>query len=207
MNSSLDTSAEVLADERSRSRRASALPPDERRAAIVEATVPLLVELGDAVSTRQIAEAAGVAEGTIFRVFPDKAAVIRAALESAFDPAAVEAALSAIDPGLPPEAQLSEAVRVLQDRVMRIWRLFSLARDTGVVEGPPTRTPDLRALTELMERLAGELRVDPATAARRLRSIVIATTSPVFEPDDPMGVDDTVSLFLDGLRRPEVRSC
>ena len=62
--------------------RASAMPPDERRAAIVSATVPLLLEHGSAVSTRQIAEAAGIAEGTIFRVFPDKQAVIAASVEA-----------------------------------------------------------------------------------------------------------------------------
>src|SRR5687768_2663903 len=81
--------------------RASALPADERRAAIVAATLPLLVEHGAAVTTRQIAEAAGIAEGTIFRVFPHKDELIDAALETAFDHAPLEAALQAIDPALP----------------------------------------------------------------------------------------------------------
>ena len=53
-------------------RRVAPLAPDDRRAALIEATLPLLREHGTAVSTRQIADAAGVAEGTIFRVFPDK---------------------------------------------------------------------------------------------------------------------------------------
>ena len=39
---------------------------------IVAATLPLLLEHGELVTTRQIAEAAGIAEGTIFRVFADK---------------------------------------------------------------------------------------------------------------------------------------
>ncbi|HEY6531791.1 MAG TPA: TetR/AcrR family transcriptional regulator [Acidimicrobiales bacterium] len=195
------SSADAPPAERSRSRRAAALPPDERRAAIVEATVPLLVELGEAVSTRQIAEAAGVAEGTIFRVFPDKPAVIRAALEAAFDPAPVDAALGAIDPDLAMEDQLAEVVVVLQDRVMRTWRLFALARDTGVVDGPPTRAPDLHALTSLMERFADQLSVDPHTAAQRFRSVVVATASPVFEPDGPLAPPEVVALVLDGMRR------
>ena len=52
------------------------MPPDERRDAIIDVVLPLLLEHGSDVSTRQIAEAAGIAEGTIFRVFPDKAALL-----------------------------------------------------------------------------------------------------------------------------------
>ena len=68
-----------------RSRRAEALPADERRAMIVEAMLPLLLEHGEMVTTRQIAEAAGIAEGTIFRVFADKDELIAAVVEHAAD--------------------------------------------------------------------------------------------------------------------------
>ncbi len=61
------------------------MPPEERRAAIVAATLPLLLERGLPLTTREIAEAAGIAEGTIFRVFPDKEAVVEATVEAAFD--------------------------------------------------------------------------------------------------------------------------
>jgi len=56
------------------------LAPEERRTAIIAATLPLLRAEGLHVSTRRIAECAGVAEGTLFRVFPDKAALLAAAL-------------------------------------------------------------------------------------------------------------------------------
>src|SRR3546814_17138747 len=46
----------------SRSGRAPALPADERREAIIRATLPLLLEHAEMVSTRQIAEAAGIGE-------------------------------------------------------------------------------------------------------------------------------------------------
>jgi AcrR family transcriptional regulator len=64
-------------------KRASALPPGERRSMIVQATLPLLLEHGEMVTTRQIADAAGIAEGTIFRVFADKDELIAAVLDAA----------------------------------------------------------------------------------------------------------------------------
>ncbi len=65
--------------------RATPLPRDERRAALIAATEPLLEQFGREVSTRQIADAAGVAEGTIFRVFATKESLIDAVLDEVFD--------------------------------------------------------------------------------------------------------------------------
>ena len=58
---------------------------EDRRTALIDATLPLLLEHGRAVTSKQIAEAAGIAEGTIFRVFDSKDDLIEAALEHAFD--------------------------------------------------------------------------------------------------------------------------
>ena len=90
------------------------MPSEERRASILAATVPLLIDHGTEITTRQIAAAAGVAEGTIFRVFIDKETLIAAAVEQAFDPAPVEAELRAIDPTLDLEARCEAAVDIIQ---------------------------------------------------------------------------------------------
>src|SRR3954470_19356706 len=66
--------------------RASRMSPDERRAAIVAAVLPLLEQYGGGGSTRRIAQGAGIAEGTIFRVFPDKRSLFLAVAEETVAP-------------------------------------------------------------------------------------------------------------------------
>src|SRR6187200_1606067 len=96
--------------------RAAPLPLDERRAALVAATEPLLEQFGRDVSTRQIAEAAGVAEGTIFRAFATKEALIDAVIEDAYNIAYTCDELAQVDLDLSLEGRLTAAVAILQER-------------------------------------------------------------------------------------------
>src|SRR5262249_52253092 len=110
-----------------RRRRVPALAPEERRAAIVAATVPLLREHGVLVTTRQIADAAGVAEGTIFGVFPDKPSLIRAAVLSALDPEQGVRRIAAVQsPDL--RVRLKETARILTAGFELNHKLFALLR-------------------------------------------------------------------------------
>ena len=186
------------------STRAPALPAEERRQAILDATLPLLVERGAAVSTKQIAEAAGIAEGTIFRVFPDKDSLVRAAVERAFDPEPTEQALADIDQAQPFEAQLSAAVTILQDRLAAIWRLISaIGSAPEEKKGPPTASA---GLTALFARHADRVVHDPASCAQRLRALTLALSHPLLV-DEPMSPTEIVALLLDGIRDREDASC
>lgn len=104
--------------------RAPALPPIERRAALLAAARAVVLEHGAAATTRLIAEAAGVAEGTLFRVFASKDELFDALIDAEFDPDPFLARLGEIDLGLPLEDRLVEAVTLLQNRFASIFRLM-----------------------------------------------------------------------------------
>jgi AcrR family transcriptional regulator len=189
-----------LPDTATKTKRAAALPPDERRSMIVAATLPLLVEHGDRVTTKQIAEAAGIAEGTIFRAFGDKDEVISAAIESALDPAPLEAALSAIPTDLPFEAGLAAAVVIIQQRVIDLWVLLS---SVGTRFHEMARRPmiDSDALVRLFEVNRAQITVEPIVAARLLRALTLSTTHPMLA-GEPRSPSELVHLFLHGVGGP-----
>jgi AcrR family transcriptional regulator len=180
-----------------KSRRATALPPDERRSMIVAATLPLLLEHGDRVTSRQIAEAAGIAEGTIFRVFADKDEIIVAVIEAALDPEPLEVALSEIPPDLPFEARLAAAVVIIQQRVIDVWQVMS---SVGTRYHEMTRRPmvDSDALVRLFETARSEITVEPIAAARLLRALTLSTTHPMLA-GEPRSPEELVQLFLHGI--------
>src|ERR1044072_1204704 len=64
-------------------RRAPAMSPDDRRAMIVQAALPLVSEFGAAVTTAQVAKAAGIGEARIFRAFADKEELLQACVAEA----------------------------------------------------------------------------------------------------------------------------
>jgi AcrR family transcriptional regulator len=184
--------------------RAAALPPSERRAEIIAATLPLVLTHGSAVTTRQIAEAAGIAEGTIFRVFPDKESLIEAVVESAFDTASTDAALIGIDPAFPLEARLVAAVEILRRRVADLWQLHT-ALGMMQVSSSGTSRPDKHQASNLMPLATlfvadrEQIRREPLEAAHLLRGLTIASTHPALILDAPLSSTEIVSLFLDGI--------
>lgn len=184
--------------------RAAPMPPQERRAAIVRATLPLLVEHGRAVTTRQIAAAAGVSEGTIFNVFDDKDDLLRATVEAALDPAPYERSIAAIDPRLPFEQQVAAAADISRRHIAQVWKLISAI---GPEHHPPRRRPmpESPALVDLFERFRSRLRVEPAEAARLLGALTLSLTHPMLT-DQARSSGEIVDLFLHGAAARRARS-
>ena len=186
--------------------RATPLPPDERRAALIAATEPLLEQLGREVSTRQIAEAACVAEGTIFRAFTTKDALIDAVLEDVFDVQRTCDELGRIDLGLDLEPRMVAAVAVLQTRLRRMFALFHSMR-----LGPRPDQPDFRVqqhqhnerlnagIARLLEPDHDRLRVPQDEAANALRAVSFALTHPIVGNDRHPRPEEIVDLVLHGI--------
>lgn len=182
--------------------RASALPVEERRAAIVAAALPLFMERGGTVTSREIAEAAGIAEGTIFRVFDDKHSLIEAIVDAAYDTGRVEEALDAIDRELPIELRLQRAVDVLIRRSEAIFKVTSaLATMRRPEEMLLRRPPQLRGLARLLEPDAGRLACTPEKAARLLRALAWAASSRTFSEGTRLTRAEIVDHFLYGVLR------
>ena len=201
----------------SSARRAAPLPPDARRASIISAALPLIRLHGTAVTTAQIAMAAGIAEGTLFRVFADKDTLIQAAITTAFDPTPTERELAGIDPGLGLREQLIAAVAILQRRVEGVWHLMSMlgmtappaapAASVGPLPSRPAATlePLLRCIAAMFEPHRDELRCDPEQAARLLRMMTFAGTHPKIADGTPLTAAEIVAVVLDGIRiRPDL---
>lgn len=117
--------------------RATPLSPDERRRAIIEATLPLLIANGVELSTKEIAKAAGIAEGTIFRVFETKAELVHATLDAALAPTAALAAMAALPDDQSLTERLAAIIEIVSDEIVRTRSLFASVFGPRPHEGPP----------------------------------------------------------------------
>ncbi|WP_203857587.1 TetR/AcrR family transcriptional regulator [Plantactinospora mayteni] len=192
--------------------RARPLPPEERRAALVTATLALISEHGIKVTTRQIAEAAGVAEGTIFRVFPHKDGLVRVAVEAGLDPAPLLDELAAIDLETPLPERLTELAAILQRRLTSIFNLLhsvgmhgppeeSSARRAGTANCRPPNEEIYQAIVRVLEPDADRFRYPLPEVARLLRLLTFAGSHPRIAENEPLSPETIAAVLLDGVRQ------
>ncbi|MBW4720791.1 TetR/AcrR family transcriptional regulator [Saccharothrix obliqua] len=195
-------------DTNQRRRRAPAMSPEDRREAIVSAAVPLLFDHGANVTTSQIAKAAGIAEGTVFRAFKDKQELIATCVRSVLG---VDAELALLVEARQAERladRLSWAISAVSGYLDRMWKLMGVLRDSGYhpdrdQKGPPV---EMRHLTEhiaaLFEPDAADMRVEPRLAARLLLGLVFTNRMEGGGfGETAAGTDQLVELFLHGVLR------
>lgn len=182
--------------------RARPLSPEERRAAIISATRPLLLEHGRRTTARLVAEAAGIAEGTIFRVFPTMEELFEAVMDTEFDPEPVLASIRRIDLDQPLRDRMIAVTTLLQRRFISIFQLMIALN----VPKPPDRfrNHELRhrlateGVITVLEPDAERFRVPPEEVVRLLRLLTFSASHPHISENRPMKPADIVDVILHG---------
>lgn len=183
------------------------MPPELRRAAIIEATLPLIERHGTAVTTRQVAEAACVAEGTIFRVFDSLQALIEATIASAFSKERLAALLEGVDLGDTLPAMTASTLELLTRRLHSIRSVLMAthhsvnAPDTCMRDELLARRQELDGwLASRFTPFSAELNVTPEQYVAHLRQLATGASLNL-GPSLETGI--TVSLALHGALRKE----
>ena len=189
-----------------RRERAQRLAPEDRREAIIEATRPLLYQHGQSTTTKLIAEAAGIAEGTIFRSFSTKDELFDAVLEREFDPEKFLQRLAEIDPELPLRERLTIYTTLLQQRFLGIFRLMAVM---GMPK-PPAKFQDEDARRKLHDGglallIAGDSQhftLPVERVAELLRGMTFAASHPHLTDSKPLMPAEIVDVILHGVLKP-----
>ncbi|MEV5236855.1 TetR/AcrR family transcriptional regulator [Streptomyces pseudogriseolus] len=185
-------------------RRAPGMSPEQRRAMIVQAALPLLTEYGSAVTTAKIARAAGIGEGTIFRVFSDKEELLQACVAEALSPDHAVRELDAIDVSQPLPDRLAEAAEALQAHMDRLGAIMGSlghhgGKHPGTVRGAGREESTSRvraALADLLEPEKDALRRPPEQIAALFIGLLFTQPRTDGEPD--LTPRELVEVFLGG---------
>ncbi|WP_329053676.1 TetR/AcrR family transcriptional regulator [Amycolatopsis sp. NBC_01488] len=190
---------------------------EARRAMIVHAVLPLLMEHGSNVTTSQIARAAGIGEGTIFRAFKDKDELFDACTAEALRPDHVLDAIAEIPVDQPLADRLVEAAEALGAHLERMGALMGALHASGRIKH---RDPEQRlrgswkggrresmaamrgAMTELFEPEKDRLRLPPEHLAALFLTMLFGGRRMAPDDDAPT-TRQVVDVFLHGAVEAE----
>lgn len=183
------------------------MPRSQRRAAIIAAAVKLLESDGPDFTTRRVAEAAGVAEGTLFRIFPTLADLLAATYEEYLSPRHLNDQLDAVDLGDTLEEATSASVRAVFSYLASVHVAIHPVAGKAEQQSAPTRAAfesyrqrivDLETwLNQSLGRYADELAFPVQSYARFLMTLSIGHFMRR-QPTD--SIPDITRFALDGAR-------
>ncbi|WP_344677522.1 helix-turn-helix domain-containing protein [Saccharopolyspora taberi] len=186
------------------------MTPEQRRQMIVAAALPLVAERGAAVTTAQVARAAAIGEGTIFRVFKDKDELIDACVAEVLSPDHTVREIGSVSLDQPLADRLAEAADALAADFGRITAMMAALHASGRARRPgPDRPPQADrdesmaavrdAMAELFEPERATLRL-PAEQLAAMFLGLLFTRSRIHTGLDTAELVDT---FLNGAIKEE----
>ena len=146
---------------------------DESRSAVLDAAARLLAEHGArGVTTRAVAQAAGMQAPTIYRLFGDKDGLIDALAEHVMATYVAGKSVSAAQPSGDPVADLRAGWQLHVEFGLANPELYALLNTPGRGTPSPATTAGIEVLRTLVRRLAaaGLLRVDERRAVAMIHA-------------------------------------
>ncbi|WP_191256264.1 TetR/AcrR family transcriptional regulator [Amycolatopsis oliviviridis] len=186
------------------------MSPEERRRMIVQSVLPLMVEHGAGVTTSQIARAAGIGEGTVFRVFKDKDELFATCFAEALKPDQVLDAIAVIDLEQPLDDRLVEAADALSAHLQRMGALMAVMHGSGkrpehrhgLGDGRDRRRESMTAMREAMAELfepeKDRLRLPATQLAALFLSLLFSGRMRFDANGDEPTTMELVDVFLNG---------
>jgi AcrR family transcriptional regulator len=184
---------------------------EQRREMIIRTALPLIAEHGTAVTTAQIARAAGIGEATIFRAFADKDELLDACVVEALRTDHVLSEIAAIPLEQPLSARLTEAANAMDAYLGRMGAVIGALHATGrggrgrhggdetadaTLDRDASQRQTIEAVAELFEPERAELRLAPDQLAAMFLGMLFARSRPPAGPTPPLA--EFLDVFLHG---------
>lgn len=165
---------------------------------IIGATMPLLVKHGPDLTSKQIAEGAGVAEGTLFRAFGDKDALIDATIAKFLDPEPLRRELRAIPAELSLDDKMLRVVELMQKRFSDVFSVMAAIRR------PHRPSHDARRIfneiiSEVLSPHLDELNWSPERSGHVIRLVTFAASLKPLNAGMEFNSRELTTILLYGL--------
>lgn len=181
--------------------RAAPMAVQERREWIAVEAIPLFVEYGASVTSKQLAEYLGIAEGTIFRAFADKEALVKAVVEAFFVQTheTVTADLLVNQAGL--RDTLLTIIRTTREFSRGVFRMLSLLDHDEVHD--VIKHQDNRCFEDTVKQAlspyAEQLNLPADRLGALIKLVVVAASAPRLSASVPLDDEEILNFILYGI--------
>ena len=182
--------------------------------AILKATVQVLLRVGkEKLTTTRVAARAGVSVGTLYQYFPNKSALLRAALRLHVDEVLAEVDKVCVAQRGEPVDQMAEALAVaflavkMRDpkKSRALYAVSSDVEGAKIVAGAATRVNN--AIVGLLQSAPEVLKTDLQLMATVLQSTIAGVKRQLLESDMPESLFELMQRELVLVVRSYVRAC